>query len=149
MCYSRRHSPWLFHMNSGSCNGCDIELIASISPRFDAEQVGALLQGSPRHADILCISGPVTRNSVQAIKTVYGQVCEPKAVIAIGSCPASTNVFIDSRMIDGPLDKHIPVDVFVPGCPPRPDAILQGVAKAAEILAEKRAAKSVTVEELA
>jgi Ni,Fe-hydrogenase III small subunit len=68
---------------------------------------------------------------------VYGQVCGPKAVVAIGSCPATTNVFIDSRTIDGPLEKHIPVDVFVPGCPPRPDAIIQGVAKAAAILAER------------
>ena len=137
MCYCRRHSPWLFHMNSGSCNGCDIELIASLTPRYDAEQLGVRLEGSPRHADILCITGPVTHNAVNAIKTVYGQVCGPKAVVAIGSCPATTNVFIDSRTLDGPLNKHIPVDVFVPGCPPRPDAIIQGVAKAAEILAER------------
>jgi membrane-bound hydrogenase subunit mbhJ len=124
-------------MNSGSCNGCDIELIASLTPRYDAEQLGVLHEGSPRHADILCISGPVTHNAAQAIKTVYGQVYGPKAVVAIGSCPASLNVFIDSRTLDGPLEKHIPVDVYVPGCPPRPDAILQGVAKAAEILAAR------------
>ena len=137
MCYCRRRSPWLFHMNSGSCNGCDIELIASLTTRYDAEQLGVLHEGSPRHADILCISGPVTHNAAQAIRTVYGQVYGPKAVVAIGSCPASLNVFIDSRTLDGPLDRHIPVDVYVPGCPPRPDAILQGVAKAAEILAER------------
>jgi membrane-bound hydrogenase subunit mbhJ len=137
MCYSRRRSPWLFHMNSGSCNGCDIELVASLTPRYDAEQLGVRLEGSPRHADILCITGPVTHNAVNAIKTVYGQVCGPKAVVAIGSCPATTNVFIDSRTLDGPLNKHIPVDVYVPGCPPRPDAIIQGVAKAAEILAAR------------
>jgi len=141
MCYSRRRSPWLFHMNGGSCNGCDIELIASLTPRYDAEQLGVRLEGSPRHADILCITGPVTHNSVQAIKTVYGQVCGPKAVVAIGSCPATTNVFIASRTVDGPLNKHIPVDVFVPGCPPRPDAIILGVAKAAEILANRAALK--------
>jgi membrane-bound hydrogenase subunit mbhJ len=144
MCYSRRHSPWLFHMNGGSCNGCDIELIASLTPRYDAEQLGVRLEGSPRHADILCITGPVTHNAVNAIKTVYDQVCGPKAVVAIGSCPATTNVFIDSRTLDGPLNLHVPVDVFVPGCPPRPDAIIQGVAKAAEILAE-RAAKKLPV----
>ena len=137
MCSCRRRSPWIFHMNSGSCNGCDIELVASLTPRYDAEQLGVRLEGSPRHADILCITGPVTRNSVHAIETVYGQACSPKAVVAIGSCPATTNVFIDSRVLDGPLDRHIPVDVFVPGCPPRPDAILQGIAKAAEILAER------------
>ena len=124
-------------MNSGSCNGCDIELVASLTPRYDAEQLGVRLEGSPRHADILCITGPVTRNAVGAIKTVYSQVLGPKAVVAIGSCPATTNVFIDSRTLDGPLDRHIPVDVFVPGCPPRPDAIVQGVARAAQILAER------------
>jgi membrane-bound hydrogenase subunit mbhJ len=144
MCYARRRSPWLFHMNSGSCNGCDIELVASLTPRYDAEQLGVRLEGSPRHADILCITGPVTHNAVKAIQTVYGQVCGPKAVVAIGSCPATTNVFIDSRTLDGPLAKHIPVDVFVPGCPPRPDAIIQGVAMAAQILAERGMKPPVT-----
>jgi len=124
-------------MNSGSCNGCDIEIVAALSPRYDAEQLGVRLEGSPRHADILCVTGPVTRRAVGAVKTVYDQVLGPKAVIAIGSCPATTNVFIDSRTLDGPLDKHLPVDVFVPGCPPRPDAIIAGIAKAAEILAER------------
>ncbi|HUA99287.1 MAG TPA: NADH-quinone oxidoreductase subunit NuoB [Terracidiphilus sp.] len=138
VCTARRRSPWLFHMNSGSCNGCDIELIASLSPRYDAEQLGVQLQGSPRHADILCVSGPVTRNAAGAIETVYKQVPCPKAVIAIGSCPATTNVFIDSPTLDGPLDRHIPVDVFVPGCPPRPDAIIRGIAQAAAIVAERR-----------
>jgi membrane-bound hydrogenase subunit mbhJ len=137
LCYARRRSPWLFHMNSGSCNGCDIEIVAALSPRYDAEQLGVRLEGSPRHADILCVTGPVTRKAVNAVKTVYDQVCGPKAVVAIGSCPATTNVFIDSRTLAGPLDKHLPVDVFVPGCPPRPDAIIQGIAKAAEILAER------------
>ena len=135
MCTCRRRSPWLFHMNSGSCNGCDIEIGAGLSPRYDAEHLGVRLEGSPRHADILCITGPVTKNSVNAIKTVYDQVPGPKAVVAVGSCPATTNVFIESRTLAGPLSKHIPVDVFVPGCPPRPDAIIEGVAKAAAILA--------------
>ncbi|MGB7266692.1 MAG: NADH-quinone oxidoreductase subunit NuoB [Terracidiphilus sp.] len=137
MCTARRRSPWLFHMNSGSCNGCDIEIVAALSPRYDAEQLGVRLEGSPRHADILCVTGPVTRTAAGAVKTVYDQVLGPKAVIAIGSCPATTNVFIDSRTLVGPLDKHIPVDVYVPGCPPRPDAIIAGVAKAAEILAAR------------
>jgi membrane-bound hydrogenase subunit mbhJ len=124
-------------MNSGSCNGCDIELIAALTPRYDAEQLGVLLQGSPRHADILCVTGPVTQTSVPAVCKVYNQVYGPKAVVAIGSCPATTNVFIDSRVLAGPLEKHVPVDVFVPGCPPRPDAIMQGIAAAANLLAER------------
>lgn len=137
MCTCRRRSPWLFHMNSGSCNGCDIELIASLTPRYDAEQLGVRVEGSPRHADILCITGPVTRNTLEAVKTVYSQVCEPKAVVALGSCPASCNVFAGSPVIEGPLSKHIPVDVYVPGCPPHPDAIIEGIARAAEILATR------------
>lgn len=137
MCTCRRRSPWIFHLNAGSCNGCDIELVASLAPRYDVEQLGVRLEGSPRHADILCITGPVTKNSVHAVETVYGQTFAPKAVVAIGSCPATTNVFIDSRTLDGPLARHIPVDVYVPGCPPRPDAIIQGVARAAEILAAR------------
>ena len=143
-CAARRRSPWLFHMNSGSCNGCDIEIVAALTPRYDAEQLGARLEGSPRHADILCVTGPVTQNAVGAVKTVYDQVCGPKAVVAIGSCPASTNVFIDSRTLAGPLDKHIPVDVYVPGCPPRPDAIIDGIAQAANILAQRGAAPPMT-----
>ena len=125
-------------MNSGSCNGCDIELIAALTPRYDAEQLGVLLQGSPRHADILCVTGPVTYTSAPAVRTVYNQVLGPKAVVAIGSCPASTNVFIDSRVLAGPLNEHLPIDVFVPGCPPRPDAIMRGIASAAGLLAERK-----------
>ena len=79
--------------------------------------MGVLLQGSPRHADILCVTGPVTKKAVGAVKTVYDQVSGPKAVVAIGSCPATTNVFIDSRILDGPLDRHIPVDVLCPAAP--------------------------------
>lgn len=139
LCYCRRRSPWLFHMNAGSCNGCDIELVACLTPRYDVEQLGIQIQGSPRHADILCISGPVTHNTVKAIHTVYGQVCDPKAVVAIGSCPASTNAFVGSPSVEGPLNKHIPVDVFVPGCPPRPGAIVEGIAKAAAIVAARQA----------
>ncbi|MGA2673921.1 MAG: NADH-quinone oxidoreductase subunit NuoB [Terracidiphilus sp.] len=133
----RRKSPFLFHLNTGSCNGCDIELITCLSPRYDVEQLGIHLEGSPRHADILCITGPVTRTTLEAVKTVYSQVCEPKAVVALGSCPASCNVFAGSPVIAGPLSKHIPVDVYVPGCPPHPDAIIDAIARAAEILAER------------
>ncbi len=133
----RAKSPWLFHMNTGSCNGCDIELISCLSPRYDVEQLGIHVEGSPRHADILCITGPVTRNSLEAVRTVYGQVCHPKAVVALGSCPASCNVFAGSPVVAGPLNKHIPVDVYVPGCPPHPDAIVAGIAKAAAILAAR------------
>ena len=136
---SRRRSPWLYHVNSGACNGCDIELIACLTPRYDVEQLGIRLQGSPRHADILVISGPVTRNSLKALQTVCAQVLEPKVVVALGSCPASCNVFAGSPVVVGPLERYIPVDVYVPGCPPRPDAIIEGIARAVAILAGKPA----------
>lgn len=131
---ARRRSAWLFHFNSGSCNGCDIELVACLTPRYDVEQIGVKLEGSPRHADILCVSGPVTRTTEQALRTIYSQMPEPKAVVAIGSCPASCNVFAGSPVVAGPLERIVPVDVYVPGCPPRPHAIVDGVAKAIEIM---------------
>lgn len=135
---ARRKSAWLFHFNAGSCNGCDIELVACLSPRYDVEQLGIRLEGSPRHTDILCVSGPVTRTTRQALETIYAQIPDPKAVVAIGSCPASCNVFDGSPMVDGPVDRIIPVDVFVPGCPARPHAIMQGVARAIEILTTRK-----------
>jgi membrane-bound hydrogenase subunit mbhJ len=132
---ARRRSPWLFHLNAGSCNGCDIEFVACLSPRYDVEQLGIKLEGSPRHADIVVVSGPVTRTTSEAVQTVYAQVPDPKVVVALGSCPASCNVFAGSPVVVGPLHRVLPVDVYVPGCPPRPDAIVQGIAEAVAILA--------------
>jgi len=131
---ARRRSPWLFHANAGSCNGCDIELIACLSPRYDVEQLGIRLEASPRHADVMVVSGPVTRTACEALQTVYAQMPNPKVVVALGSCPASCNVFAGSPTVVGPLDRILPVDVFVPGCPPRPDAIIAGIAEAVSIL---------------
>ena len=132
---ARRRSPWLFHLNAGSCNGCDIEFVTCLTPRYDVEQLGIRLEGSPRHADIIVVSGPVTRTTRAAVETVYAQVPEPKVVEALGSCPASCNVFAGSPTIEGPLDRILPVDVYVPGCPPRPDAIIAGIAEAIGLLA--------------
>ena len=136
---ARRRSAWLFHLNAGSCNGCDIELVTCLTPRYDVEQVGIKLEGSPRHADVLCVSGPITRTTREALETLYEQMPDPKVVVAIGSCPASCNVFAGSPVIEGPLDRILPVDVYVPGCPPRPHAIIEGIARAIGILAERRA----------
>jgi Ni,Fe-hydrogenase III small subunit len=132
---ARRRSAWLYHFNAGSCNGCDIEFITCLSPRYDVEQAGIRLEGSPRHADVLCVSGPVTRTTREALETIYAQMPEPKVVVAIGSCPATCNVFAGSPVIDGPVDKIIPVDIYVPGCPPRPHAIIEGISRAIEKLA--------------
>ncbi len=134
---ARRRSPWLFHLNSGGCNGCDIELAACLSPRYDVEQAGILLVGSPRHADILCVTGPITTGSREALETIHSQIAGPRVVIAIGTCPASCDVFAGSPAIAGPLQEIIPVDVFVPGCPPRPNDIIAGVVRAITLLSEK------------
>jgi Ni,Fe-hydrogenase III small subunit len=132
---ARRRSPWMFHANAGSCNGCDIEFMACLTPRYDVEQLGIRHEASPRHADILVVSGPVTRATCEALETVYAQLPDPKVVVALGSCPASCNVFAGSPVVVGPLHRVIPVDVYVPGCPPRPDAVIAGIAEAAAILA--------------
>ncbi len=137
---SRTKSPWVYCINAGSCNGCDIETAACLAPRYDAEQIGVLRQGSPKHADILLITGPLTKRSRQAVLDIYAQMPSPKAVVALGSCPASGNVFAGSPAIDAPLESVIPVDVFVPGCPPRPQVIMQGIAQAAQMLAQGKTA---------
>lgn len=130
MGFFRQKSPWLLLYNSGSCNGCDIEVIAALTPRYDPERFGIKLKGSPRHADILLVTGPVTKQSRERLLRIYEQMPEPKVVVAIGTCPASNDVFDGCYNVVGPLDRHIPVDVFVLGCPPKPEAILHGLIKA-------------------
>jgi len=130
-------SLWVFHTNTGACNGCDIEVINVLTPYYDAERFGIKLVGSPRHADVLLVSGPVTRQVVPALKRLYEAVPDPKLVIAIGSCPTGGNIWFDSYATMGGLDKILPVNFFVPGCPPRPEAILYGVAVALGLAPKK------------
>ena len=131
-------SLWLFHINAGSCNGCDIEIVAALTPRYDAERLGCKLTGTPRQADIVVVSGPVTLQSRDRLIRTLAQVPEPYCVVSVGSCPCSGNVFKGSYAICGPLDKYCHVDVSVAGCTPKPEAIMAGIAKAAEILKQKR-----------
>ena len=131
-------SLWLYHVNAGSCNGCDIEIVAALTPRYDAERLGCKLCGSPRQADIILVSGPITLQSRDRLIRTLAQVPEPKAVVSIGSCPCIGNVFKGSYAICGPLDKYCHVDVSVAGCTPKPEAIVAGIAQAAEILKQKR-----------
>jgi len=127
---SFNRSLWVFHFNSGSCNGCDIEIVATLMPRYDPERFGIKLVGSPRHADVLLVTGPVVHAMAERLKRVYAQMADPKVVICIGSCGQSGGVFFDSYNLDGPVGDVIPVDVYVPGCAPRPEAIIDGVVKA-------------------
>ncbi len=127
--WSRINSPWLVHYNSGSCNGCDIEILATLAPRWDLERFGVKLWGSPRHADVLVCTGPVTRQSRERLIRVYEQMPAPKFVIAVGSCGITGGVFQGCYNIVGDIGEVIPVDVYVPGCPPRPEAIIDGVVQ--------------------
>ena len=127
--WARLNSPWVIHFNSGSCNGCDIEILATLTPRYDLERFGVKLQGSPRHADILLCTGPVTRQARDRLARVYAQMPEPKFVVAIGSCALSGGAFQNCYNTLGGIDQVIPVDAYIPGCPPRPEAIIDGVIK--------------------
>jgi Ni,Fe-hydrogenase III small subunit len=123
-------SLWVFHANTGACNGCDIETINVLTPYYDAERFGIKLVGSPRHADVLLVSGPVTRQAAEATRKLYDAVPNPKLVIAIGSCACGGGIWFDTYNVLGGTESIMPVNFFIPGCPPRPEAILYGVAVA-------------------
>ena len=131
-------SPWLFHINSGSCNGCDIEIVAVLTPRYDAERVGFKLVGSPRHADIAVVTGPVTKQSLPRVLRALEQIPEPRCIVTCGSCPQSGNVFRGSYSVMAPLSNYVHVDVDIAGCAPKPEAIIDGLLLATQILAEKK-----------
>ncbi len=123
------NSPWAIHFNSGSCNGCDIEIMATLTPVYDLERFGVKLQGSPRHADLLICTGPVSRQARERLLRIYDQMPEPKFVMAVGSCGTSGGVFSGCYNIIGGIEEVLPVNVFVPGCPPRPEAIIDGMVQ--------------------
>jgi NADH-quinone oxidoreductase B subunit len=127
--WSRIKSPWILHLNSGACNACDIEIVAALTPRFDVERFGVLLKATPRHADVIIASGPVTRQIKDRIIRIYEQTPDPKFVIAVGACAMSGCVYRGAYNIMGGIDQVIPVNMYVPGCPARPDAIVDGVVK--------------------
>ncbi|MCK4953639.1 NADH-quinone oxidoreductase subunit B family protein [Candidatus Bathyarchaeota archaeon] len=127
--WARTKSPWIIHFNTGGCNGCDIELIATLTPRFDIERFGIILQGSPRHADVLVVTGPITRQVKDRLVRIYEQMPNPKFVVAVGACPISGGVFRDCYNVHQELDAIFPVNVYIPGCPPKPEAIIDGLVK--------------------
>jgi len=143
--WARINSPWAIHFNSGSCNGCDIELLATLTPRYDVERLGIKLQGSPRHADVLIATGPVTLQALDRLIRVYEQMPDPKYVIALGSCALSGGVFDGCYNVIGDLNKVVPVDVYVPGCPPRPEAIIYGVVQLLESLKKGKKREKIIV----
>ena len=131
-------SPWLYRINTGSCNGCDVELATTaLIPRFDVERLGCKYTGSPKHADIVLVTGPVTVRSEDYLIRILDEIPDPRVIVAIGICPISGGVFRDGYSIRGPLDRFVEVDVNVSGCPVRPQSIIDGVAQAIGIWKDK------------
>jgi NADH-quinone oxidoreductase B subunit len=127
--WALKKSIWVYHVCSGSCNNCDIEILDCLTPKFDLERFGILLVGSARHADVILATGSVTRKALPRIKRVYEQMPQPKLVVAVGGCACSGGIFKNGYNIVGPYDKIIPVAAYIPGCPPKPEAIIDGVVK--------------------
>lgn len=141
MNWARIKSPWVLHFNTGACNACDIEIIAALTPRYDLERFGVQLKGSPRHADVLLCSGPVTRQTEDRLKRIYEQMPEPKFVVSIGTCACSGGVFQGCYNVKAGIDSAIPVSLYVPGCPASPKAIIDGVVKLLGSLEEPKHGK--------
>lgn len=137
-------SPWLLHYDAASCNGCDIEVLACLTPVYDVERFGVINTGNPKHADILLITGGVNEQCKDVVKQLYDQMPSPKVVVAVGICACTGGVFKETYNILGGVDTVIPVDIYVPGCAARPEAIIDGVVKAVALLDEKREAMSKT-----
>jgi NADH-quinone oxidoreductase B subunit len=127
--WARIKSPWILHFNTGACNACDIEIIAALTPQYDIERFGVQLKGTPRHADVLVCSGPVTRQIKDRLQRIYDQMAQPKFVVAVGTCSCSGGVFKGCYNVRGGIDTLIPVSAYIPGCPASPTAIIDGVVK--------------------
>jgi Ni,Fe-hydrogenase III small subunit len=117
-------------VDAGSCNGCEIEIVGLTGPIYDAERFGVHFVASPRHADMLLVTGPVTRNMEMALRKTYDAMPGPRLVVAVGACGCSGGIFGVNYATRGAVDAVIPVDVYVPGCPPNPHALLHGILTA-------------------
>ncbi len=124
-----RQSLAIREVDTGSCNACEMEMNALLNPVYDAERFGIHVAASPRHADALVVTGPVTVNMERALKDVHKQTPDPKIVIALGDCAINCGMFKGSYAVTGPVERHIPVDVRIPGCPPRPAEILEALSE--------------------
>jgi ech hydrogenase subunit C len=130
-------SPWLIHYDGSSCNGCDIEVLACLTPVYDAERFGIINTGNPKHADILLITGGINKQNEKVVKQIYDQMPSPKVVVAVGACACTGGILKDCYNIMGGVDKALPVDVYVSGCAARPEAIIDGIVKAVAIFNKK------------
>lgn len=133
----RKKSPWILHYNAGSCNGCDIEILAALAPKYDIERFGVINTGNPKQSDVFLVTGPVTYRSRERLVELYSQIPEPKVVVAVGSCTATGGVFRGMYNVEDGIDRYIPVDVYVPGCASSPQLIVDALVMALEILEAK------------
>jgi ech hydrogenase subunit C len=131
-------SPWILHYDGSSCNGCDIEVLACLTPLYDVERFGVINTGNPKHADILLVTGSVNERNIEIIQNLYRQMADPKVVVAVGACACSGGIFARAYNIAGGIDKVVPVDVYVPGCAARPESIIDGVVQGIAVLEDKR-----------
>lgn len=131
----------VFHVSSGSCNNCDIELLDCLTPRFDLERFGIVLVGSIKHADAMLCTGSSNKLSIPRIKNLYEQMPKPGFVIVWGACGSSRGLFKDSYNTGAPLDEVIPVDAYIPGCPPKPEAVIGALVKLKAKILQKKEAK--------
>ena len=141
----RKKSPWILHYNAGGCNGCDIEILACLGPKYDIERFGMINTGNPKQSDILLVTGPVTKRSRERLLEIYAQMPEPKVVISCGACASTGGVFRGMYNCEGGIDQYIPVDVYVCGCGTRPEQIIDGVVQALAILERKTKEMEVSV----
>jgi len=125
-------SIWVYHFAASPCNNCDIEILDTLTPKFDAERFGIKLVGSIRHADCMLLTGVINSKALPRLMSIYNQAPKPFFVAAVGTCPIGIGIFEGSYNVVGPAIKHIPVDVFIPGCPPKPEAMLSGMIKLIE-----------------
>jgi len=135
MTKARLKSLWVLHYDCGSCNGCDIEILAALTPKFDVERFGIVNIGDPKQADVLLVTGPANHRNQRVLRNLYDQMPKPKVVIAVGTCACTGGVFHNCPNVLGGVDKVIPVDVYIPGCAVRPEQIIDGVVLALEKLA--------------
>lgn len=140
-------SPWILHYDGSSCNGCDIEVLATMMPHYDVERFGVINTGNPKHADILLLTGSINSQTAPVVRQLYRQMPDPKVVVACGICACDGGIFKDCYNVSGGADQVIPVDIYVPGCAVRPEALIEGVKKAVALLDEKRRQEKIAMQQ--